>query len=303
MPPWKENMPVEPVAIIGAGPAGLAAAIQLRRYGIAPLVFERAAAGGLLWNAKLVENYPGFPSGIPGPELVNLFIEQARHAGVQVTAAEVKQLTHTGDCFTLVADRQAFSARIVVIASGTRPRQFEGLDIPAHLQDRVFSEVQPLLHLTGKRIVIVGAGDAAFDYALNLSRKNNVWILNRSEQVKCLPLLWECACAAERITYHPNWTVAAVDEHPAEGLRLACETPQGRAWLQADYLVGALGRLPQVDYLSSAFLEVAPQLQQQGLLYWIGDVKNGLYRQTAIAVGDAIRAAMQIYQHTRETRA
>ncbi|MBN2550889.1 MAG: NAD(P)/FAD-dependent oxidoreductase [Anaerolineales bacterium] len=293
-------MPVEPVAIIGAGPAGLAAAIQLRRYGLAPLVFERAEVGGLLWNANLVENYPGFPGGIPGPELVRRMVEQARQHGVQVIRVEVKQLTYSGDRFTLLTEEQAVSCRVAVIASGTRPRQFEGLGIPADLQDRVLYEVAPLLDAVGKRIAIVGAGDAAFDYALNLARNNTVCILNRGERVKCLPLLWERASAAERITYHPNWRVAAVEQHPEAGLRLACETPQGRAWLPADYLIGALGRLPQVDFFSPEFLEAAPQLQQQGLLYWIGDVRNGLYRQTAIAVGDGLRAAMQIHQHTKE---
>jgi thioredoxin reductase len=70
--------------------------------------------------------------------------------------------------------------------------------------------------------------------------------------------------------------------------------------IEADYLVGALGREPQCDFASPDLLETAPRLESQGRLYWIGDVKNGIYRQTAIAVGDGIRAAMRIYQYFQE---
>src|SRR4030067_823709 len=82
------GMEAEQVIIIGAGPAGLATAIQLKRYGVTPLLFERAQAGGLLWNANLVENYPGFPSGISGPDLVGLFVRQAQHLSIDVTREE-----------------------------------------------------------------------------------------------------------------------------------------------------------------------------------------------------------------------
>src|SRR4030042_7192079 len=81
----KVNMQIEDIIIIGAGPAGLAAAIQLKRYGIRPLLFERAVVGGLLRNANLVENYPGFPRGITGPGLVKLFARQAHKRGVDLT--------------------------------------------------------------------------------------------------------------------------------------------------------------------------------------------------------------------------
>ena len=76
---------------------------------------------------------------------------------------------------------------------------------------------------------------------------------------------------------------------------LDCTTPGGPVTLRADYLIGATGREPQLDFLSEQVLELAPELEDQGLLYFIGDVKNGLYRQTAISVGDGVRTAMQIY--------
>jgi thioredoxin reductase (NADPH) len=95
----KVNMQVEDVIIIGAGPAGLAAAIQLKRYGIQPLLFERAALGGLLSNANLVENYPGFPRGVTGPGLVKLFARQAHNMDVVLTHEDVTTITYDQDLF------------------------------------------------------------------------------------------------------------------------------------------------------------------------------------------------------------
>ena len=96
--------------IIGAGPAGLGTAIQLKRYGISPLVLERESIGGLLRNANLVENYPGFPAGIPGVELVQLLKKHARASGVEVILAEVKR-SHS---------RMDFSQSMRVISSIAR---------------------------------------------------------------------------------------------------------------------------------------------------------------------------------------
>jgi thioredoxin reductase len=81
---------------------------------------------------------------------------------------------------------------------------------------------------------------------------------------------------------------------------LECSTPDGPVPLRADYLIGAIGRDPQLDFLSEQVIELAPELEDQGLLYFIGDVKNGLYRQTAISVGDGVRTAMRIYRGLTE---
>ena len=81
---------------------------------------------------------------------------------------------------------------------------------------------------------------------------------------------------------------------------LECTTPAGPVTLRADYLIGAIGREPYLDFLSEQVIDLTPELEQQGLLYFIGDVKNGLYRQTSISVGDGVRAAMQIYRKFKE---
>lgn len=288
------------VIIIGAGPGGLAAAIQLSRYGITPLIFEQHRIGGLLHNANLVENYPGFPEGIPGPDLVALFAEQARVHKLQITYQKVEQLNHTSGEFQITTRESAYHSQIAVIATGTKPRLFENLRIPETITDKVFYEVYPVLGLAGQQIAIVGAGDAAFDYAINLSRKNDVFILNRSDQIRCLPLLWERASDIPRIEYHSNTQITSLSNTPDQRVALQCSTPTEQYTLQADILIGAIGRDPQLEFIPSHFQEKAIQLENSGYLYFVGDVINGLYRQTAIAVGDGIMAAMKIYQKFQE---
>jgi thioredoxin reductase len=199
-------MPIEDVLIIGAGPAGLSAAIQLRRYGISPRLLERAHPGGLLRNANLVENYPGFPRGIAGRRLVKLILRQAEAVRVEITPATVTHLNWQGSHFEALTDQGSYQARCAVIASGTRPRRFDKF-----ASRRIFYEVADLPDPAGAEIVIVGAGDAAFDYALNLAgRDNRVTILNRGEKLRCLPLLWERTQASTQIRYIPHTEIQKI---------------------------------------------------------------------------------------------
>src|SRR4030066_648099 len=103
--------------------------------------------------------------------------------------------------FQVRSVQTSYSSRLVVISTGTKPQRLKDLSIPADVVERVFYEVYELLQAEGKHIVIVGSGDAAFDYALNLSRKNRITILNRGEQPKCLSLLWERSQMVADITY------------------------------------------------------------------------------------------------------
>jgi thioredoxin reductase (NADPH) len=293
-------MEIERVTIIGAGPAGLATALQLKRYGIDPLLLERGEIGGLLKNANQVENYPGFPGGLPGTELVALFELQARAGGVSVTNGEVVELAFGDGIFLVKTEDRQYRSQVVVIASGTRSIAFSDFSIPAQLMDKVFYEVHPLLEIEGKRMVIVGAGDASFDYALNLSRTNDVLILNRGKEAKCLPLLWQRASVAPRITYRPKTRIVKMLDGPQDGFILECVNSNGTEHISADYLIGAIGRRAELDFLSSELVEQLGELKQKGILYLAGDVKNDIYRQTSIAVGDGIMAAMKIYRRFEE---
>lgn len=290
-------MTVYDTAVIGAGPAGLTTALQLKRYGLSGLLFEGNRVGGLLHNANLVENYPGFPGGIPGGELVRRFSGQIMQAGVEVTLGEVIRIEHDERVFNLQTMRNTYQARVVVLAAGTKPVCFPRALIPQEVEERVLYEVHPLASLHGGRVAVIGAGDAAFDYALNLARGNEVWILNRSSAVKCLPLLYERSRAVQSIVYCPSTRVISISRSSSGDLRLDVAALDGETTVEVDYLVGALGRMPRLDLLSG--LEDVQSLESQGLLHRIGDVRRGMFRQTAIAVGDGMLAAMKIYQEMK----
>lgn len=291
---------MEDVTIIGAGPAGIACAIQLSRQGIRPLLLEGATAGGLLRNALLVENYPGFPQGISGPELVALFLAQLKRVGVTPWPEKVLSLDYAGDHFILRTDRATTASRIVVVASGTRPIAFDPDRITADAAALIHYEIHSLASETGKSIVIVGAGDAACDYALNLARKNTVTILNRGTDWKCLPLLKERVARSEGIKYILQARVIKVHTGAGQGLLLQIDQAGTRQEVPADRLVFAIGREREVGFLSPSVQEMTSHLEREGLLYFIGDVKNGIFRQTALAVGDGVKAALLINKKLRE---
>ena len=278
----------EEVIVIGAGPGGTTAAIQLKRYGIPFILLEKERVGGLLWSANLVENYPGFPAGVSGPKLIGLIKKQMERIGVQVTFDSVTKLDLQNERFLVTTQHTQYFPRYVIVATGTKSKPIP-LVFPADVQNRIFSDVYHFLNEREKQIVIIGAGDAAFDYALNLTKnRNSVTILNRGRDVKCLGLLWERATAEPNIVYRAEAPVSAVAFDKLAN-RLEVRLKAGES-LFADYLLFAIGRIPQTDFLSEELFD-----KNMDGLYFVGDVKNGLYRQAAIAAGDGLRVAMEIY--------
>lgn len=286
------------VAIIGAGPAGIACALQLKRHGIAPVIFERDAVGGLLRNANLVENYPGFPHGISGSQLVALFEAQLRAVEAEVICESVREIAYIENAWVIQTDCRTSGADIVVLAAGTRPRHIPDMKIPTAVADRVFYEVFPLMELGGKTVAIIGAGDAAFDYALNLVNNNEVIILNRGKNVSALPLLSGRGMQHARIMYLAETQVEEIDLHCSRML-LSCNGKQGWRAIEADFLLIAIGREPCLEVVGGELSEINQRLITDGKLYLIGDVKNGRFRQTAICVGDGVKAAMDIAYRSR----
>jgi len=284
------------VAVVGCGPAGIGAALQLTREGFAPIVFEAGRPGGLLRGADHVENYPGFPAGVSGPELAERFVEQLTRWGVKPRRERVAELTPASGSFNLRTARGAETFRRVILATGTRPRPWP-LTLPGETESRVHDEIIPLLELRGTRIAVVGAGDAAFDYALNLARRNAVVILNRAERPRCLPLLHKRAADHQRIEYRPSTRVAAVEPGSRGDVKLRCAEPAGSVELTVDYILTAIGRTPRLELFT-------PELRRSDGrplpgLRLVGDAVNGQLRQTAVACGDGLRAAVDVARELR----
>ena len=290
-----------PVIIIGAGPSGLAASIQLKRQGIECLVFEKDSTGGLLNNANLVENYPGFPGGIKGPDLVNLILEQARQNGVRIIQAEVKSLVYQNDQFVVKTEATTYHSQIVLITSGTQPKLLPGLVIPEDCNSRVSYEVYRLGDLQNKTVVVVGAGDAAYDYSLNLAESNNrITILNRGNKSSALPLLKKRVEDHEKIDCLTSSSIQSISLNANGQIDIEISQSGGMTQIEADHLVIAVGREPSDYFLSGEIKNQLSGLQAEGRLYIVGDVSAGMYRQTSIAIGEAVRAAMMIQNRLKD---
>ncbi len=289
---------MDDILIIGAGPAGMAAAIQLKRYGLIPRLFEKSQPGGLLWNANWIENYPGFPKGISGTELAGIFIEQIKP--IMVTHEQVVELSWKKGLFNAITPNSHYQAKLVVIASGTKPKILTGFSINNEMAKNIVYDLRLIKEQSRKKIIIVGSGDIAFDYALNLAKENSVIILNHSDQTKCLKRLQDQAEDHQNIEYCPQTRIEKVEKSLEGEMIVECSSPFGLKIFRSDYIVGAIGRDPQIDFISSSVKKCAAEYEKKGILHFVGDVKNGLFRQAAIAVGDGIRAGMLIHQKVEE---
>lgn len=284
------------VTVVGAGPAGMAAAIYLQRAGLSPLVLEGKEPGGLLRGANLVENYPGFPDGIRGMELVEKFKSQLKRVGATITKANVIRVASYARAFVIKTDKDELTTLAALIATGTRPKEVELQGSARLLGKRVFYDITEIpRRVHGKSILIVGGGDAAFDYALNLENQGGkVTIVARSEP-HCLPLLRDRA-KSRGIEVITGARPEGVKTGP-NGLILRSRSGGKEIETMTDLILLACGRTPNLGILSPGLqgrLQLGRRLPETNIpgLYLAGDVARGNHRQTGIAVGDGIRAAM-----------
>ncbi len=298
---------VADIAVIGAGPAGIASAICLKRAGYSILLFEERTPGGLLWNANLVENYPGFPNGISGPGLARAIARHLANAGVKVIGRKAGPVVLLRDgAFRLRAGEDRYQVDAVVIATGTRPRKI-GLRGLQQAKGHVFCAIAdiPESRIRGRRVIIVGGGDAAFDHALGaLSRGGTPIIVSRSG-FKALPLLRRRA-EDGRIEIHANAGPLRV-RAGRRAIRVVCRVAGGTREIEGDHLLIACGRAPCFPVLGASLGKRvgAPRGKIETPvpgLYFAGDVIRGRLRQTGVAVGDGIRAAMLADEYLKSRR-
>jgi thioredoxin reductase (NADPH) len=286
------------VAIIGAGPAGIAASIYLKRAGIDVTLFEKDEIGGLLLNAHFVENYPGFPYGISGKNLCNILMEHLEKWKIKTVMKAVNNIEIKNNLFILSNRENRETFKAVILATGTTPKT---LDIPG-AQDLsgklVFYEIKDLLPKVIQKncVTVVGSGDAAFDYSLNLADNNViVEIFFRSEKPKCLTLLEDRVKNCSKIKLHPNLEPIQIIENKGKPeIKFKSSKTKDVISINSDYILLACGRKPNKSLITK-------NLENNNIsgFFIAGDVKTRQFRQVGIAVGEGIHAAMATEAYLR----
>ncbi|MCK4538909.1 MAG: NAD(P)/FAD-dependent oxidoreductase, partial [Candidatus Krumholzibacteria bacterium] len=209
-----------------------------------------------------------------------------------------------GKSFKAETSKGTYRADIAVIASGTVPAGPEGIEISPEVSTRVFREVVGAAGIEGKRFAVIGGGDAAFDYALSFAEKNEVVIFVRGSEPRCLGLLSDRCVEHERIAIYTETEILEIDDCD-DGIVLLGQVHEESGKdagpvsisVEADYAVIATGRKPCVDFLDPSTVEKFDLLSASGILYLVGDVTAGRYRQASIAAGEGVAAAMRIEDH------
>ena len=300
-----DSAPVSPLdlscelGIVGAGPAGLAAAIQASRAGLEVLVLDAGRPGGLARTAEQVENYPGFPGGISGRSLMDRFVAQAAQLGICPRPLEVEAVSRgEGELVLRLARGQGQArARAVILATGTTPR---ALQVPG-LQ--AVSRVDALPRsLRRRRVLVVGGGEAALDQALLARRRgaSEVRVAVRGPRPRSMDLLVRrCRDRGIQLDLETN-LVNVLGGGGDEPLIVELEQRGRRLELTTDSVVVCIGKdprlpaLPRGTELWDSGAPAADRLGRTSLagLYVVGDACRGRYRQVSIAVGDGVAAAM-----------
>jgi thioredoxin reductase len=285
------------VGIIGAGPAGISAAVQLCRCGFSVILFEKGRPGGLIRNAWRVENLAVLPMS-PGPQVADMLEQRVRSCGARLITAEVEtaRFDLETDRFIIHAGGERYFVHTLVLASGTKPRPWPQLtDLEPTLAPYVHRHVADL-DGAGRCWAVIGGGDAAFDYSLTLADgQGQVFLLHRGERVSALRLLQkEVARRSAAITLWTNTELLGIKAGDRKALALVLSHRGTERQIEVDGLLPAIGRLPADDCLTDELRSRLPDLQKQQRFFAIGDVQGGHRRQVGIALGQGLDAAMAI---------
>jgi len=287
------------VVIIGAGPAGISAAVQCRRLGIVPILLDRTGEpGGLIKNAYLIENYPGLEKPISGPEYVELLKRYIRRFEIPVEKREVLSISSEENIYNINCNDEIIKAEIVIAATGTEPRR---LDIPFDeraLEGFVFYEVRNLLN--GRRkpgnVLVIGSGEAACDYAMTLaSAGTDVDLFVRGEKLKVHGHLAACIGQTPRIRVSYDVSCLEISALRENTVEIIARTKNGKM-IKNNFnaVLIAVGRCSAAQSLFTDFDPIICNSMTSNWpgLFIAGDARFGALGQLGMAVGDGIRAAI-----------
>ncbi len=299
---------MERVIVIGSGPAGLTAAIYAARANLRPLVLAGGMYGGQLMLTTEVENYPGFPSGVQGPELMTMFREQAERFGARILDVDATNVNFSKKPLVVETDDERYEALTVIVATGASARW---LDVPGEelLRGRGVSTCATCdgAFFKEKHIVVAGGGDSAMEEALFLTRfGRRVTVVHRRDMLRASKIMAERAFANPKIDFMWNTVVERVlgDEH-VTGLRLRNMLDESLYDFDCDALFVAIGHTPNTAVfrgrldLDRAGYILSPDgttTSAEGV-FVAGDVFDHRYRQAITAAGSGCKAAMDAEKH------
>jgi len=312
-----EKRKIENAIIIGGGPAGYAAALYTARANLEPLVFEGFQWGGQLQNTTDVENYPGYPEGIMGPEMMSQFRAQAERFGTRFVTDDVDrvELSDGGVQRVFLGDEEHL-AKTVILAMGAEPRR---LGVPGELElsgcgvstcgvcDGAFFK--------DKDVIVIGGGDSAMEDAIFVSKfADDLTIVNRRDEFRASKIMQERAAERDNIEFK---TPFVAEEFVADGsgrnldhVRLRnAETGETEAFATEGAFI-AIGHIPkseivagQVDTDEDGYIRVEPGSTRTNLggVFAVGDVVDRTYRQAVTAAGTGCMGALDAEWYLRDT--
>jgi thioredoxin reductase (NADPH) len=296
---------IRDVIIIGSGPAGYTAAVYAARAKLSPIVFEGSVtAGGALMQTTDVENFPGFPDGVLGPDLMDSMRKQAEHFGAELVPDDVIEVDLAATPKVVKTHSETYHARTVIVATGSRYRELvvegekrlsgHGVSWCATCDGSFFRELN---------IAVVGGGDSAMEEATFLTRfAKNVTVIHRRDKLRASKIMQDRALTNPRISFRWNSEVVEVlGENKVSGLRLRDTQTGEESTLEVDGMFIAIGHDPrtelfkgQLDLDKEGYLLVDQPSTRTNIdgVFACGDVVDHTYRQAVTAAGTGCAAAL-----------
>ena len=293
------------LAIIGSGPAGYTAGIYASRASLKPVLFEGLESGGQLMLTTDVENYPGFDSGIMGPDLMQIFKKQAERFGTEIKTETINSIKKIDGGFSLESAKDSYEFKSVIISSGASAKwldvkgekelQGHGVSACATCDGFFFKE---------KEVIVVGGGDSAMEEALFLTKfATKVYIVHRRDSFRASKIMQDRALGNDKIEVLWNKEVTEIHgSESVESVSLADTKDGSSSEVNIDGVFMAIGHTPNVD-----FLDGLVELDEKGYVktgfttetstsvpgvFAAGDVADSIYRQAVTAAGTGCQAAI-----------
>jgi thioredoxin reductase (NADPH) len=295
---------VRELIIIGGGPAGYTAALYAARANLEPLVIEGFQWGGQLMITSDVENYPGYPEGVMGPEMMAEFRRQAERFGTEFVTDDVTRVDFSERPFRVWVDETEYRSNAVIIATGASARWL-GLPGEQQYQGRGVSACATCdgSFFRDKELVVVGGGDTAMEEATFLTRfATKVTVVHRRDDFRASPIMIDRARQSDKVEFITN---AVVDDIHGDGKVEAVtlrDTQTGRTWeYKVDGVFVAIGHDPntklfvdQLEHDDAGYLITKPGTTETNVpgIFAAGDVQDHTYRQAVTAAGTGCMAAL-----------